>query len=85
MFGECSSAFMQPLIAPEEHSSKFLRAATKYICPSFSPFLEGSEDQFTALSNNIKNNTNNGDCKLYWWMLEDEVEIGSVISGLNTR
>lgn len=67
---EQSSAFMQPLILPEEHSSKFLHAGRKYI-----PY-----------SNMINNgDINNDNDNRIWWVYETDVEIGRVIKWLNGR
>jgi hypothetical protein len=67
---EHSSAFMQPLILPEEHSSKFLHTGRKYI-------------PYSNISNH--GDINNDNDNRIWWVYETDVEIGRVIKWLNGR
>ena len=87
---EHSSAFMQPLIAPEEHSSKFLMSGLKYISPSSSTLLDNnsSVNYYSTLSNIVKNNLSQVEkvSQLsHWWVYEREQDVGGLIAWLNIK
>lgn len=79
---------MQPLIAPEEHSTKFLLAGSKYISPSFSAsFLRGA-DPYAALTRDVKNSfcgPEEDKPSSFWWVYERQEDIGMIINRLDTR
>jgi hypothetical protein len=68
---EHSLAFAQPLILPEEHSTKFLYTGRKYI----------SYNNGIGSNGDVKNDKDNR----IWWVYETDVEIGRVIQWLNGR
>lgn len=68
---------MQPLIAPEEHSSGFLNTGRKYISYNNSG-VNDSSSSGTNLFNKSKDNR-------IWWVYESDIEIGRVIQWLNGR
>jgi hypothetical protein len=87
---EHSSAFMQPLIAPEEHSSKFLMSGLKYISPSSTTLLDNnsSSRHYSTLSNIVKNNlsqVDNVSQLRHWWVYEKEQDVGGLIAWLNIK
>lgn len=87
-----SPAFMQPLIAPEEHSAKFLLAGAKYISSSSSSSssasVEGQESStiaYKSLSQLNELSMNNNDTVRLWWVYEKESDIGRLINWLGTK
>ena len=85
-----SPAFMQPLIAPEEHSAKFLLAGAKYISSSSSSSasVEGQESStiaYKSLSQLNDVSMNNNDTVRLWWVYEKESDIGRLINWLGTK
>ena len=75
---------MQPLIAPEEHSSKFLSAGSKYLSSSSSTSTSASFEGQEYILNDSDANNSTQSVRL-WWMYEKESDIGRLISGLDTR
>ena len=81
---------MQPLIAPEEHSSRFLMSGLKYISPSSTTLLESnsSGSHYSTLSNIVKNNLSQVEkvSQLrHWWVYEREQDVGGLIAWLNIK